>query len=154
MYPYDDYRQIPGGTFGTPDGPFGGQGGPFDDQGFYGGPFGGPGGPGGPFDPGGQFGGQVGPGGTSISPPGPPPQIVPQQAQAQALGGPSAYALDPGAVRPCRFRFVYIWLRNGRAFWAWLTFVGRESVAGYRWTGRRWVYFAIDLDRIVYFQCF
>jgi hypothetical protein len=90
---------------------------------------------------------QGGQGGPTQAPPGFVPQRPPQQ-------GPSLYAVDPGAVRPCRFRFVYIWLRNGNSFWAWLTFVGRESVAGWRWNGRRWVYFGVDTRRIDYFICY
>lgn len=99
-------------------------------------------------------------------PAGPPPQFTPQQSAAtQQFGGPGVgaqqfgpgvgtYAVDPGAIRPCIGRYVYIWLRGGYAFWAWLTFVGRQSVAGYRWTGYRWVYFGIDRRRIVSFACY
>lgn len=135
--PYDCpfYRQFPGGGFTPPRPPFG--------------PGGGPGGaPGG--GPGGQHGGV---------PSGPPPSFTPSknQAQVQSFGGPggiSAQAIDPGAIRRCRFRYVYIWLRNGNSFWAWITFVGRRSIAGYRWNGRRWVYFGMDLRRIDAFICF
>jgi hypothetical protein len=65
-----------------------------------------------------------------------------------------AYAVDPGAIRRCLYRYVYIWLENGRSFWAWLTFVGRTSVAGWRWNGYRWVYFGIDLSDIEAFVCY
>ncbi|MCX7748133.1 MAG: hypothetical protein N2645_14795 [Clostridia bacterium] len=110
-------------------------------------PFSPPGGPGPGQGPG------LGPGtGAGFGPPsGPPPSFTPQQAQAQGFG---AYAVDPGAIRPCTYRFVYLWLTNGRQFWAWLTFVGRRSAAGYRWIGFRWVYFGIDLDRIESFICY
>ncbi|MCM0648253.1 hypothetical protein NBE98_07690 [Clostridium swellfunianum] len=129
------YRQLfPGGGFTPPRPPFGPPGG----------------GPGQPFGP---------PGGPQGGPPsGPPPSFTPSQAQAKTLGagpgGVSTYAVDAGSLRPCRFRFVYIWLRNGNSFWAWLTFVGRRSVSGYRWNGRRWVYFGIDTRRIVAFVCY
>jgi hypothetical protein len=63
-------------------------------------------------------------------------------------------AVDPGAIRPCRFRFVYLWLDNRQQFWAWLIFVGRQSVAGWRWTGFNWVYFGLDLNRISSFVCY
>ena len=85
-------------------------------------------------------------------PPGRPPSFVPQQAQAQQTVG--ALAVDPGSIRRCMFRYVYIWLDNGQQFWAWLVFVGRQSVAGWRWIGFRWVYFGIDLRRIASFACF
>lgn len=109
------------------------------------------------FDPyGPQFpgpGGGPGPGfGPSEGPPsGPPPSVTPQLA---APGGFGIQAIDPGSIRRCRFRFVYLQLRNRREFWAWLTFVGRRSVAGWRWTGRRWVYFGVDLRQIVSFYCY
>jgi hypothetical protein len=80
-----------------------------------------------------------------------PPAFTPKRPQQQGL---QLQAVDPGAVRPCRYRYVYIWLRNGNSFWAWLTYVGRDSAAGWRWNGRRWVYFGIDLRRIDYFICY
>jgi len=87
-------------------------------------------------------------GGFSGPPSGPPPSFTPQQPQAQL------FAVDPGAIRPCTFRFVFIWLTNGQSFWAWLVFVGPRSVAGWRWTGFRWVYFGVDLRNIASFVCF
>jgi hypothetical protein len=48
-----------------------------------------------------------------------------------------------------------VWLNNGNSFWFYPIFVGRNSVAGYRWRRRYgWVYFGIDLNRIRSFQCF
>lgn len=87
-------------------------------------------------------------GGNVNQPPsGPPPSFIPSQPAAQT------FAVDPGAIRFCLFRFTYIWLRRD-AFWFFPTFVGRNSIAGFRWTGFRWVFFGIDLNRIVSFQCF
>lgn len=153
-YDNDEYRpngvEIIGPIGGPPFGqqfPMGGP--PFGQQPPFGGPpfgqqppFGGP-----PF---GQppFGG--GGFGQSGAPSGPPPAFMPNQSMA----GPSLFKVDPGSIRPCRFRFVFLWLRNGRSFWAWLTFVGRNSVAGWRWNGFRWVYFGVDLDEIVSFYCY
>lgn len=89
-------------------------------------------------------------GGQDRPPSGPPPTYVPKKPKQQ---GPEAYAVDPGAIRPCIYRYVYIWLRNGRQFWAYLVYVGRNSVAGWRWNGFRWVYFGVDLRRIESFVC-
>lgn len=112
-----------------------------------------PGTPGG-FPGGGPFPGGPGPGsypgggGQQAGPPtSPPPNFIPEQSQFQTL------AVDPGGIRGCLFRFTYIWLRRG-GFWFYPTFVGRTSVAGYRWSGFRWVYFGIDLNQIQSFQCF
>lgn len=86
------------------------------------------------------------------SPPGPPPPFTPSVATAQQTVG--TFAVDPGAIRPCVFRYVYIWLENGRQFWAWPIFVGRNSLAGWRWNGFTWVYFGIDLSTILAFVCY
>ena len=93
-----------------------------------------------PFGPPTAGGGQGGP------PPGPPPTFVPTQ-QLQT------FAVDPGGIRGCLFRYTYVWLTNRQQFWFYPVFVGRSSVAGWRWTGFRWVYFGIDLRRIQSFTC-
>ncbi|MFT9496181.1 hypothetical protein [Anaerosolibacter sp.] len=112
-------------------------------------PFGPP--PGAPFGP--PFGRPPAGGPPVGGPPtGRPPAFVPQQHQQQQ--GPSIYAVDPGAIRPCTHQFVYLWLRDGRSFWAYLTFVGPRSVAGYRWARFRWVYFGTDLRNIDNFICY
>ncbi|GAB3046497.1 hypothetical protein [Virgibacillus ainsalahensis] len=127
-----DYQQrqfnLPGFIWGQLFGPWGQQspGGGF------------PGQPGGPFPGGGQTGGP---------PNTPPPPFTPEQAQFQT------FAVDPGGIRGCMYRFTYVWLRRD-SFWFYPTFVGRDSIAGYRWQANRWVYFGIDLGRIESFQCF
>lgn len=108
-----------------------------------------------PFAPPGQ-----GPGaGPPTAPPGqvpqvgppssPPPSFVPTQTQQQA----EAFAVDPGGIRRCLFRYTYIWLRGFEQFWFYPIFVGRNSVAGYRWTGFRWMYSGISLRQIQSFTC-
>lgn len=86
--------------------------------------------------------------GSGGAPRFPPPAFEPAEPRA------APFALDPGAVFPCRFRFSYIWPRRGQSFWAWVIFVGRRSFAGFRWTGSRWVYFAMDLRDVRSIQCF
>jgi hypothetical protein len=82
-----------------------------------------------------------------------PPNFIPSQPQSQQFGI-SPQAVDPGAIRPCIYRFVYIWPRRGRGFWAWLVFVGPRSVSGFRWYRNAWRYFGMDLRNISSFQCF
>lgn len=89
-----------------------------------------------------------GPQGTQQPPSSPPPQFTPSQPAA------TAFAIDPGAIVGCLFRNTYVWLRNGNSFWFFPTFVGRTSVAGFRWTGRMWVFTGVDLRSIVSFTCF
>lgn len=128
---------------------FGGFGqGPGSGPGFSPGAGFGPGGPGGPNQPpqgqppfgGGFQGGQL----------PPPPATPPQQLQ-----GPSIYAVDPGSLAGCLYRYTWIRLVNGRSFWFFPTFIGRTSVAGYRWQRRRrnWVYSGFDTRQIASFQC-
>ncbi len=94
---------------------------------------------------------------SSQSPPGMPssgpPDFTPSQSKAQQLSA-NPLAVDPGAIRPCIYRFVYIWPRRGIGFWAWLTFVGPRSVAGFRFERNNWRYFGMDLRNINSFQCF
>lgn len=131
---------------------------------------GGHGGPGGTGRPPGGHGGPGGmgrpPGGPGHMQPRPPRPPRPEQGQPQAPMGPpppftpeesstpSVYAVDPGAIRGCLYRYTYVWLNRRQSFWFFPTFVGRNSVSGYRWHRRRWVYFGIDLQQIRSFQCF
>lgn len=138
---------FPGGFPGGPGGPPGGQGIP----GFPGKP-GMPGMPGFPNRPPGGQGSPGRPPGQNTqggAPTSPPPSFVPQQRQDVGV-----FAVDPGAIRSCLFRNTYIWLNNGRSFWIFPTYVGRNSVSGFRWNGFRWTFYGTDLGRITSFQCF
>ncbi|MEZ7171868.1 hypothetical protein [Sporosarcina sp. OR05] len=161
MQNYEMNHWGPGGQF-PPFGPPGfppGQGGPGGMPGFPPGQ-GGPGGfPGGGFPgfPGGGFpgspgqGGSGGPGqGGSQAPTAAPPSYTPSYPSAQL------YRVDPGGIRGCLYRYTYIWTSRNRGFWFYPTFVGRTSIAGYRWrpNRRRWEYFGMDLNRIDQFTCF
>jgi hypothetical protein len=98
-----------------------------------------------PQSGGGGMGGQ-----TSMPPMGPPPSLTPSEHQMKA----QPKAVEPGAIKPCTYRYIYIYPRRGRGYWAWLTYVGRKSASGYRWTGHNWVYFGIDLRQINSFYCY
>lgn len=100
-----------------------------------------------PGQPGGQYPGQPGPPQQTGPPTSPPPAFKPTKPSFQT------FAVDPGAIRGCLFRFTYIWL-NRSSFWFYPVYVGRNSVAGYRWRRNSWVYFGIDLDQIESFQCY
>lgn len=113
-------------------------------------PFGAPSGPP-PGVPGGQPPmGPPGQGPAGGPPSSPPPSFVPAQTQAFQAG---TFAVDPGSIRRCLFRFTYIWLRNRQQFWFFPIFLGRNSVAGWRWTGFNWMYFGISLRQIESFTC-
>lgn len=94
-------------------------------------------------------------------PPSMPPNFVPKKGQGKKAAvssnvsatGPSILAIDTGAIAPCVNQFVYIWPTYGPGFWAYVTFVGRRSIAGFRFRGRRFQYFGMDLNRIDEFYC-
>ncbi|MGW9529142.1 transporter [Paenibacillus terrae] len=136
--------QFPGtqGSFPSPIGPPPGGGGLVPQP-----PFGPPPGPG-PFSPPPGPMGPSGPGLQAQAPTAPPPQFTPPRPLA------TAYAIDPLAISGCLFRNTFIWLTNGERFWLYPVFVGRTSVAGFRWNGRFWTYFGIDTNRIEAFSCF
>ncbi|KAB7665191.1 hypothetical protein [Bacillus sp. B1-b2] len=96
-----------------------------------------------PFDGPGGMGGEQGP------PTSPPPAFTPQLNQSSA----NLLSVESGSMRPCLYRYTYVWLNNGRGFWFYPTFIGRNSVAGYRWRGNRWSYYGTDTNRIRSFQC-
>lgn len=129
FYPYGPNQQFED-DYGFYENEFSQQGDLRTFGGFPGGPGGSPGG--------GQAGGP---------PTTPPPAYVPQEQM-------TAFAVDPGGIRRCMFRFTYIWLIDGRSFWFYPVFLGRNSIAGWRWSRRRgWVYYGMDLRQIRSFQC-
>ncbi|WP_353615334.1 transporter [Virgibacillus sp. 7505] len=157
MYYENDDKQEQQRQIQFPGGPgFGGPGGPGSGGSGFGGPGFGGGQGGFPFVPppgaGGQGGGQQG----QFGPPGPPPSQIPQLQPVGGSGGPSAFAIDPGGIRFCLFRYTYMQLENGQRFWYYPVFVGRTSIAGFRWRPQqfRWQYFGIDLRRVAAFSCF
>jgi len=134
---------FPGHGFPPGQGGFPGQGFPPGQGGFPGQGF--PPGQGGFPGQGGQHGGQQ----NVQAPTSAPPNFEPEYPSYQT------FAVDPGAIRGCLFRYTYVWTSRRQGFWFYPTFVGRTSVAGYRWRSRqrRWEYFGIDLNNIDRFRC-
>ena len=93
-------------------------------------------------------------------PKSPPPNYIPNkndggtQNFSQSEYTPSTKAVSQNSIRFCLYKYTYIWERNGRSYWAFLLNVDRVSVSGFRWLGRRWVYFGVDLRRIDSFTCY
>lgn len=102
--------------------------------------------------------------GGGFTPPGapksPPPNYIPNkkdhgvQSFSQGQYGPGTKAVSSNSIRFCVFKYTYIWEVNGRSYWAFLFNVDRRSVSGFRWTGRNWIYFGVDLRRIDSFVCY
>lgn len=95
----------------------------------------------------------------SPSPLGPPPSYIPSQKDSGVQystysGEGNVKSVSPSSIKFCLYRYTYIWQRNGRSYWAYLTRVDRRSISGWRWAGWRWVYFGVDLRRINSFVCY
>ncbi|WP_236939359.1 hypothetical protein [Evansella clarkii] len=88
-------------------------------------------------------------------PPGPPPSTLPGQQPGYAPG-PGVMAVDPGGMYGCLHRYTIVLLESGRRFWFWPVFIGRTSVAGYRWNQarQRWSYTGLDTRQIRSFECY
>lgn len=84
-------------------------------------------------------------------PTSPPPNFTPKQSESKSS---NTKAIDQGAIAPCTFRFSYIWPKKGNSFWAFLIYVGKKSVAGWKFMRGRWVYFGMDLKEIKSFTCY
>ena len=101
-------------------------------------------------------------GGTSPQPPssdtnsrppaGPPPPFTPAEIQViyqPHSTSPNAYLFfDSSVIKTYMFRYVYIWLKDGTGFWAWINYVDNVSVAGWRWNGSNWVPFKLEIRTI------
>ncbi|KAB2333185.1 hypothetical protein F7731_16425 [Cytobacillus depressus] len=129
--PAFDERAFPGGGFGPPGFPPGGPP---------------PSPPPGGFQPGYPSGGQLG-----GPPSSPPPAFIPQMLQSF-----TPYAVELASIRRCLYRFTHVWLDSGRSFWFYPVSIGRNFVAGWRWSRRqnRWVYWGTDIRRIYHLRCF
>ncbi|SFC15552.1 hypothetical protein [Clostridium uliginosum] len=102
--------------------------------------------------------------GGGFNPPGmpqsAPPNYIPSKKDTgvqnfnAGIGGPGTKAVSQNSIRFCLYKFTYIWERNGRSYWTFLFNVDRVSVSGFRWLGRNWVYFGLDLRRIDSFVCY
>lgn len=94
------------------------------------------------------------------SPMGPPPSYIPSQKDAGVQhstynsGQGNLKSVSSSSIKFCMHRYTYIWQKNGRSYWAYLTRVDNRSVSGWRWAGFRWVYFGVDLRRINSFVCY
>ncbi|KKB93287.1 hypothetical protein WB24_03080 [Bacillus sp. CMAA 1185] len=108
------------------------------------------------------FGGGSGPGigsgaspGFGGAPQGPPPSQIPAKPPKPQGSQGAVLLVEPITIRPCLFRFTYVWLTNGRSFWFYPIILGRRSVGGFYWDSsrRRWVYFALDTNHIDVVSC-
>lgn len=79
-------------------------------------------------------------------PTNPPPNYIPNLSNATST-------ITPAAITPCAHKYTYLWLKNGESFWAYIVYVGKRAVAGWRYTKDRWIHFALNLRQIKNFTC-
>lgn len=86
---------------------------------------------------------------------GGPPHIAPPLFIPQIHDG-MYKEIDAGSMKGCLYQNTYVWLKNGRSFWFYPTYVGYNSVTGYRWrrSQQRWAYYGTDAHEIQSFQCY
>lgn len=89
---------------------------------------------------------------NQIPPSTPPPPFTPSKPKEK--NGISVKSVDAGSIKFCKYKYTYIWLNNGTSFWAYIVYVGKRSIGGFRWIHHRWVYFGIDLREIDSFVCY
>ena len=77
-------------------------------------------------------------------PPGPPPAHTPSKKNASTT---------KSSLKPCLFKYTHIWPKRGNPFWAWITYVERNTISGYRWYRNRWAYFGMNIKQIDNFIC-
>lgn len=114
-----------------------------------------------PFLPGGIIpagynfpGGNLYPAGIPNSP---PPNFTPKQnnPNVQYLNNNfNNKSSNNNTIRFCLFKFIYIWQRNGKQYWIFLTNIDRNSISGFRWLGNTWAYFGLALNKIDSFLCY
>ncbi|MEB2280236.1 hypothetical protein LAV73_09540 [Lysinibacillus xylanilyticus] len=103
-------------------------------------------GPSPPFGPPPSFGPpSFGPPPAGQMPLGPPPSFVPSLPP---------FGVGTSGIQSCLFRNTYIWMFNGTGFWFFLTTVGREFIAGFRWSNRSgWRFQTIARRNIRSYEC-
>lgn len=92
---------------------------------------------------------------------GGPPNYIPakndkgvQQLSSEKDSKSSLKSVSPNSISFCLYKFTYIWETSGRSYWAYLLNVDKQSASGFRWLGRTWVYFGVDLKKVDSFVCY
>lgn len=102
--------------------------------------------------------------GDRRQPPSPPPKFIPEMPSNDGpqtfLGraySPEGYGRSqrgPMSFWHCLNKYTYVWLINGDNFWFYPTYIGRQTVEGFRWRNGRWTYERYNQRWILFFHCF
>ncbi|MGL5577275.1 MAG: hypothetical protein ACRDCW_17185 [Sarcina sp.] len=57
-------------------------------------------------------------------------------------------------IRYCVYRFTYLWLHNGKAFWSYPTYINNNILSGWEWRNYKWQFFSIPIRKISNFYCY
>ena len=57
-------------------------------------------------------------------------------------------------LRLCTYRYTYLWLRNGKSFWCYPTYVSNNTVSGWKWKNYRWKFFSMPIRKVSNFYCY
>ncbi|MDR0958226.1 MAG: hypothetical protein LBM16_03340 [Clostridiales bacterium] len=75
-----------------------------------------------------------------------PPIYAPSEQNSHAFIGANS-------MRSCLGNYAYVWLKSGESFWLYVTYIGRQSIYGYKWTYFGWAYSAVNVFMIRRFFC-
>ena len=56
--------------------------------------------------------------------------------------------------RLCAYRYTYLWLKNGKAFWCYPTHITGTIISGWKWKNYKWKFFSMPVKRINNFYCY
>lgn len=83
-------------------------------------------------------------------PKNPPPNYTPKLTD---VASPNILAVSFDAISPCIYKYTYLWLKNGDAFWSYLVIINHTLVGGWQYKSGQWVYFTVNLPDIKNFIC-
>ena len=57
-------------------------------------------------------------------------------------------------LKYCTYRYTYLWLRNGKSFWCYPTYVNKTTISGWKWKNYKWKFFSMPIKKISNFYCY
>lgn len=71
----------------------------------------------------------------------PPPKTKPKKPKV-------SYIID------CMHQYTYVWPKHGKPFWFYPTRIEQGEVSGYRWDGKKWVFYGFGEKSISQVACY
>jgi hypothetical protein len=73
-------------------------------------------------------------------PKSPPPKKKPPKPK-------TSYIID------CIHQYTYVWPKRGMSFWFYPTRIEKGEVSGYKWNGKKWIFYGLDEKSISQVAC-